>query len=338
MKLIHTRSAALAAALTVGLVGGLLLSFGLRPAPEVIGDMETAAAPEFSIEAEMPTVPNLRFYPKIKKPNSAETPPRLGGGWDEITAQPILNSPLRSIPHGDPLPTSSDVPNGPFFTTYQSDTGSPRERRKPPSLPTYRSTTEASGRVESVIGAAFVSRSDGERDILNEGDAIFQGDLVETGPEGAVTIEMTDQSIFSLNGDGRIRFDEAVYDPDAQVGRLSATLLRGAFTFISGEIANTGPDAMVLTTRVATIGIRGTVGALVLPPDGPLTVTLATIKGEGPGEIVVANRLSTRVLNQVFQSARIADFDLPIGAPFLLPEQKISELLAQLRRPVHLSP
>jgi len=35
-------------------------------------------------------------------------------------------------------------------------------------------------------------------------------------------------------------------------------MVEGAFSFISGEIAKTGPDAMLISTPVATVGIRGT--------------------------------------------------------------------------------
>ena len=39
---------------------------------------------------------------------------------------------------------------------------------------------------------------------------------------------------------------------------MAVDMLEGAFSFVSGEIAKTGPDAMKVTTPVATIGIRVT--------------------------------------------------------------------------------
>ena len=53
---------------------------------------------------------------------------------------------------------------------------------------------------------------------------------------------------------------EMIYDPSAQQGQAAISLLQGAFTFVSGQIAKTGVDAMVIETPTATIGIRGTAG------------------------------------------------------------------------------
>ena len=39
---------------------------------------------------------------------------------------------------------------------------------------------------------------------------------------------------------------------------MVVNMVEGAFSFISGEIAKTGPDAMTLETPVVTMGIRGT--------------------------------------------------------------------------------
>ena len=37
---------------------------------------------------------------------------------------------------------------------------------------------------------------------------------------------------------------------------MAVDMVEGAFSFVSGEIAKTGPDAMKVSTPVATIGIR----------------------------------------------------------------------------------
>ena len=40
--------------------------------------------------------------------------------------------------------------------------------------------------------------------------------------------------------------DELVYDPSTGNGSMTVDMLEGAFSFISGEVAKTGPDAMQL--------------------------------------------------------------------------------------------
>ena len=93
---------------------------------------------------------------------------------------------------------------------------------------------------------------------------------VET-PEGSVTIlradgtaiglVFLDDSTFSLGDSARMVIDEQVYDPDAQTGKAAFSVVQGAFTFVSGQIAKLNTDAMTVQTPVMTIGIRGTAGA-----------------------------------------------------------------------------
>ncbi len=52
--------------------------------------------------------------------------------------------------------------------------------------------------------------------------------------------------------------DEIVYDPSAQTGTAAISIVKGVFSFVSGEIAKTGADAMTLRTPVATLGVRST--------------------------------------------------------------------------------
>ena len=118
--------------------------------------------------------------------------------------------------------------------------------------------SEPIGKVVTATGTVQAIRADGTRVTLAEGDPVYQGDVLETTEGAAIGIEFADDSTFSLGENGRMVLDEMVYDPGAQEGSFKISLVQGAFSFISGEIAKTGPDAMLLTTPVATIGIRGT--------------------------------------------------------------------------------
>ena len=46
------------------------------------------------------------------------------------------------------------------------------------------------------------------------------------------------------------------------------SVLQGQFAFISGAIANVGPDAMTIRTPVGTLGIRGTPLLILLAQSG----------------------------------------------------------------------
>src|SRR5690606_14287888 len=104
---------------------------------------------------------------------------------------------------------------------------------------------------------------------------------------------------------------------------IGFTMVEGVFSFVSGQISKSQPDAMVLKTPVATIGIRGTDGHINLAPPPPgqpeptLTILITPPPGGGAvGEITVTNNAGVVVLNQPFQASSVASLNLPVGQPF----------------------
>ncbi|EKV26919.1 hypothetical protein C882_2143 [Caenispirillum salinarum AK4] len=169
---------------------------------------------------------------------------------------------------------------------------------------------EAIGTVTRMDGEVFATRADGTRVRLESGDEVFQGDVLETGADGAVGITFVDNTEMSLGADGRMVLDEMIYDPDGGDGSSQFSLVSGVFSFVSGQIAKSGPDAMQVNTPVATIGIRGTKGVIkVLGADtdgdgeDDLRMEVSLLDS---GEIVVTTfQGSTQVINQVFTGFRV---------------------------------
>ena len=118
--------------------------------------------------------------------------------------------------------------------------------------------TQPIGNVEASDGNVWAVRADGSRVELQPGDPVFQGDRIETGDAGAVGVEFTDGSAFSLGANGDLVIDEMIYNPATQEGSSFFSVAQGAFSFVSGAIAKTTPDGMMVQTPVATIGVRGT--------------------------------------------------------------------------------
>ncbi|GAA0592431.1 hypothetical protein GCM10009099_32440 [Caenispirillum bisanense] len=180
---------------------------------------------------------------------------------------------------------------------------------------------DAIGTVTKVTGTVFAIRADGTRDQLASGDRVFQGDIIETAADGAIGITFVDNTEMSLGGDGRLVLDEMIYDPDSGSGQSSLSLVSGAFSFVSGQIAKSGPDAMQVKTPVATIGIRGTTGVIKVhtvdtdgdgEPDAKIEVALLD-----SGEIVIrAFNGVTQTLNEINTGLRIVQFsgrDMLVG-------------------------
>ncbi|MGC2855267.1 tandem-95 repeat protein [Novispirillum sp. DQ9] len=170
---------------------------------------------------------------------------------------------------------------------------------------------EAIGTVTKVTGTVTAQRADGTVVELQPGDPVFQGDVLMTGAGAAVGISFIDDSSFSIGANGRMVLDEMVFDPASGDGAASVTLLSGALSFVSGQIAKAGADAMQVKTPVATIGIRGTsgvirLGDLEVDADAQLQVILIPDPSGTAGEIIViTNTGQVTTVNTVFQGVSL---------------------------------
>ena len=180
------------------------------------------------------------------------------------------------------------------------------------------------GEVSSLSGTAKAIRLDGNEFVLSDGDPVFQGDTIEVSDSGAVGLTFVDKTTLSLSEGGKMVLDELVYDPETGNGSLGVDMVEGAFSFISGEIAKTGPDAMTIKTPVATVGIRGTTVAGKAAVEGnENSFTLLQDADGGVGEISVSNAGGTQVLGQVGATTSIASFNAPPPPPIILSAAQI---------------
>ena len=180
------------------------------------------------------------------------------------------------------------------------------------------------GEVSSVTGSAEAKRLDGSVFELSNGDPVFQGDTISVDQTGAVGLIFLDKSTLSLSEGGKMVLDELVYDPSTGNGSMAVDMVEGAFSFVSGEIAKTGPDAMKVSTPVATIGIRGTTVAGKAAIEGnENSFTLLQDADGGVGQISVSNAGGTQVLAQVGATTSITSFTAPPPPPIILSAAQI---------------
>ena len=180
------------------------------------------------------------------------------------------------------------------------------------------------GEVTNISGSVKATRVDGNVFELNTGDPVFQGDTIETSVDGSVGLVFIDKTTFSLSEGGKMVLDELVYDPSIGSGSMSLEMLEGAFSFISGEVAKTGPDAMELKTPVVTMGIRGTTVAGKAAVEGnDNSFTLLEDSDGGVGQISISNDGGTQVLSQVGATTVVSSFTAPPPPPIILTAAQI---------------
>jgi hypothetical protein len=153
------------------------------------------------------------------------------------------------------------------------------------SSPTQPSTfdTNPIGKVMTVAGSARIEHAAGVVvqaaapatgvEQVKAGDAVYRGDLIQTGGDGALGIVFADGTSFSVSANARMEVNEFVYDPKGHANSSLLSLSKGTFTFIAGNVAHTGD--MKVETPLGTMGIRGTAPRVEILQDG--TVRFSTL-------------------------------------------------------------
>ncbi|MCC6597632.1 MAG: FecR domain-containing protein [Alphaproteobacteria bacterium] len=133
--------------------------------------------------------------------------------------------------------------------------------RSSPVYAQVHSETDVSpvGAVSEVSGEAIVIRTDGGTEKVSMGTRIYEGDVIETGEDGAVNIHFIDDTSFAVSADARLAIDEYVYDPATESGTQGFSVLKGLFVFTSGLIGRDDPDDVRIDMPTGSIGIRGTI-------------------------------------------------------------------------------
>ena len=118
----------------------------------------------------------------------------------------------------------------------------------------------ASGILTHLSGPVSVQKPNESVTIAAMGLAIEVGDVILTGPNGYVRVEMSDGSELVLRPASQLRivtYSFAASDPAKD--SFVFTMLKGGFRTITGWIGKRGnKDAYKVVTPTSTIGIRGT--------------------------------------------------------------------------------
>ena len=111
------------------------------------------------------------------------------------------------------------------------------------------------GHVTKLTGSATAIRN-GVSIVLNQGDNVEKGDVVQSGSASTLGITFIDGTVFGLSSNARMVLNEMVYDPNGSSNSSLMSLVAGTISFVAGETAKHGD--MKIDTPVATMGIRGT--------------------------------------------------------------------------------
>ena len=128
------------------------------------------------------------------------------------------------------------------------------------------SVAKVIGHVSKLVGTGTAIRN-GVSIILNNGDNVEKGDVVQCGSGSTLGITFIDGTVFGLSSNARMVLNEMVYDPNGSNNSSLLSLVAGTISFVAGETAKHGD--MKVDTPVATMGIRGTAVLVEIDFDVP---------------------------------------------------------------------
>ena len=188
---------------------------------------------------------------------------------------------------------------------------------------------KAIGEITVTDGPIVITRL-GQKIELNQGEFIYLNDLVDVGTN-TVGITFKDNTALSLEPGAKMVVDEFYYDPEQPTtGGMNADVIGGSFSFVSGEIAKVGTDAMTVSTPVLTIGVRGTEVAGRANQEGEDNEIVLLPNQDGTvGEIAIKNDSGEVVLTQPYEATTITSSFVAPTVPVVLPKEVVLKKYAK---------
>lgn len=151
--------------------------------------------------------------------------------------------------------------------------------------------------------------SDQERQ-LAQADAVYAKELLVTGPDARLEVQMADGATLTLGERATLALDDLVVSEEGTSGHLS--LFGGPFLLVAGDRPHRD---LSIQTPVAVIGIRGTTvwGGWI---DGNFEVMLVE------GTVTVSNSAGSVTLDEAGEGTRCEGFDVPPTDPMVWPQVK----------------
>ncbi|WP_220461441.1 FecR family protein [Rugamonas apoptosis] len=125
------------------------------------------------------------------------------------------------------------------------------------TAPTTAPTGEAIGIIQNLQGTVTIARAGATLPAM-VGTPLYRGDLVRTGKPGAVGIVLGDDTTISAGSASELALNDYIFDPNNGKFALAVRMLKGTFSYITGQIGKLAPDTVKVRTPDATIATRGT--------------------------------------------------------------------------------
>lgn len=113
------------------------------------------------------------------------------------------------------------------------------------------------GVIKNIKGPVLIER-DKESVPAKMGDRLFENDTIVTGKAGAMGAVLIDNSMISTGPNSRLILSQFAFNLSEKKLSLTARIMQGTLTYLSGLIAKNDSKAVKFSTPTAVCGLRGT--------------------------------------------------------------------------------
>ncbi len=150
------------------------------------------------------------------------------------------------------------------------------------------------GTVDTVSGSLGVTRADGTRVELGAGDALFSGDIVETGPDATAGITLADAAPLGIGPASRLVVISS--DPGTETP-ITLAVEQGEYAFACGP----SPRTLVVDGPAGRIEADGAQFVLTYRADGSLEIILLPDEDGSVGGLIFTNGTGAASLEWPYQ-------------------------------------
>jgi len=180
---------------------------------------------------------------------------------------------------------------------------------------------ERVGQILRIKGSCEVE-SEGQRRPLQTASPVHLLDVVKTGANARLVVELDDGTVLTLGENAELKIDEFVFNKPGIADRLKL-FAGGAFRFTTGRLVKTEDSIIEIQTRVPALGLRGT-DFWAGPLDGNYSVLVFD------GALDVSNNGQSVILDEAGEGTNIADGGSP-GPVTRWPQEKVQRALDTVR-------
>ncbi len=129
-------------------------------------------------------------------------------------------------------------------------------------------SADGAGTIKTLSGSATATRAaSGVTLPVAEGQRVYAGDRIASGPGSYVGIMLHDDTRLTLGPGSELVIREFQFSPATYAGGFLVSFLKGTVKVVTGLLATESPERVQFTTPSGTIGIRGTEFVLDLTPE-----------------------------------------------------------------------